>query len=215
LQKVSLILPTRGRRDWAKLALDCFVSQTWENKELVILDDMADPSFEDGFQFPEGTVYAMHGKEFHAIGKKRNACCNLATGEFIGHLDSDDWSSPTRIEEQLDLLVQSERAVCGFDSILFYQASTQRVGKYNPRRNYALGSSLLYRKSWWEKHKFPEKNIGEDNAFVSLASKKSALITMDGSRLLVARVHDNNTSKKRMENYKAMTLADLPEGFPR
>ena len=44
---VSAIMPTRSRPALSRAALNCFLAQTYEPRELVILDDDDDPSFLD------------------------------------------------------------------------------------------------------------------------------------------------------------------------
>ena len=42
---ISAIMPTRSRPPLSQVALDCFLAQTYEPRELVIIDDEDDPSF--------------------------------------------------------------------------------------------------------------------------------------------------------------------------
>src|SRR5688572_15862161 len=46
------VMPTRGRVAFAKHALESFHSQTYPNKQLIILDDADDRSFPEGVNHP-------------------------------------------------------------------------------------------------------------------------------------------------------------------
>src|SRR5678816_1480647 len=117
-QRVSAIMPTRGRREFAEKAVVSFLSQTYQNKELIIFDDADDPSF-DLKKWPNGIHYYRTTQRF-TVGAKRNICCELANGELIVHWDSDDWSRSGRIELQVQLLEESGLSVVGFKSLAFY-----------------------------------------------------------------------------------------------
>jgi hypothetical protein len=88
------------------------------------------------------------------------------------------------------------------------------VTKYIGDRFYALGSSLCYRKSFWQENRFRDDSIGEDNHFVFGALNAYQLHAVDGESYLVARIHDGNTSKKDSSGYRNMRVEDLPAGFP-
>src|SRR5438128_1089434 len=113
--RVSCIMPTRGRREWAAQAVQCFLSQTWPDKELLILDDTDDASFPHaaGIPFPFFSNHAgppimyFRRSERWSIGRKRNELARIASGEAICHFDDDDWAAPDRIATQVRLLEES------------------------------------------------------------------------------------------------------------
>jgi hypothetical protein len=80
-----------------------------------------------------------------------------------------------------------------------------RWWKYLGTRNYALGTSLCYRREWWEVNKFPALQIGEDNAFVENAARRRQLVTEDAGELMYATIHPGNTSpRNKGSNWKAL-----------
>jgi glycosyltransferase involved in cell wall biosynthesis len=212
---VSCILPTRGRQEWARQAVECFLSQDYPNRELIVLDDSKDPSFEPGgfTDFPCDVLYQRSA--LRNIGAKRNMCCELTRGDWICHFDSDDWSAPDRISRQLRLLEDAGKSLVAFHSLLFYGPESGRVTKFVGQPGSNLGSSYLFKKSWWQAHRFPVSKItGEDSQFVMAAKKAGELVSVDAERLMVARAHAGNTSRKNPSSYARMTLQDLPKGFP-
>src|SRR5262245_51000937 len=117
-------MPTRGRREYALQALDSFQGQTYPRKELIILDDSEDPSF-NVYDFSNMWWFSdcSHAiSTSRIISEKRNACCRMANGEIIIHWDSDDWSAPDRIADQVERLEQSGKSVTGYSEIIFYDA---------------------------------------------------------------------------------------------
>lgn len=206
-------MPTRGRVVWAALAVGCFLRQTYPNKQLLILDDADDPSFpEITLVFPN--VAYLRIDERLNIPAKRNILCRVAAGEIIAHWDSDDWSDANRIADQVARLEESQCAVTGYSSMLFTD-SHGRWSRYISEPNiYALGSSLCYRKSWWNEHRFDEnKPINEDYDFISRARKAQQFVSVEGSSLMVARVHPGNTSPKNVSDYRSVEPSMIPAGF--
>lgn len=175
------------------------MAQTYANRELVIIDDFHDRSFPDGVRsIPAGNVpviYVLHNTQ--DIAEKRNLCCQFAKGEIITHHDSDDWSAPNRIADQVKRLEESGKSVVGYHSLLFH-VERNRWMKYEGHANYAIGTSLCYRKSFWAQHPFRPgtdfPNVGEDNNFVSAAAKMGELASVDGGLMMVARVHEGQTN---------------------
>jgi hypothetical protein len=62
-----------------------------------------------------------------------------------------------------------------------------------------LGTSLLYRRSFWEKHNFQPRRIGEDWRFSQIAAGKNELLTLEALELMVATVHSENTSARALD----------------
>lgn len=188
-------MPTRGRPEYARLAVECFHAQAYQNRELVILDDTDDPSFPDGVIHPAIRYFREPQR---TIPEKRNRVNGLATGDLICHFDSDDWSDPQRMEQQVALLLESGKAVTGYHTLLFHDDTTGRAYEYRSDGIYALGTSLCYFKWWWELNRFNErKPIGSDNWFVRAAQQARQIHSVHGERMMVARIHPDSTNKNR------------------
>lgn len=217
---VSAIMPTRGRQKWAAQAVKCFMSQTYPNKELIILDDPTDPSFPDGLYLPRRILRFIAGGT-GTIAQKRNSACQLSYGEIIMHFDSDDWSAPERMADQVKRLEESGKQVTGYHSMLFHVAQDGRWLKYCGDPSYALGTSLCYRRPFWADHPFRDggsgyaPNVGEDSEFVKVARQAGELVTTDGDTLIYARIHEGNTSIKNISGeqieYRPVPIEAIPQ----
>lgn len=211
---VSAIMPTRGRPVLSAIALNSFLAQTYPHKQLVILDDAEDPSFRQPPEF-KGVAY-LRLDDRRTIAAKRNMGCAAAHGEILMHFDSDDWSAPDRMQDQVSRLGLTGKEVTGFHTMLFYDSPTGRCFRYSNDSSYALGTSLAYTRQWWASNRFDEsKEIGEDNQFVMVARKADQLASVNAGQLMVARMHTGNTSLKKVDNNQFhIVAADLiPAGF--
>lgn len=212
---VSAIMPTRGRREYAAMAVQNFLSQTWAEKELVILDDADNLSFETPPESPGATIRHIVADKRYNIAEKRNMLCKAAAGEIIVHFDSDDWSAPNRIEQQMELMEKEKKAVCGLRKMYFWQVAKNQAWIYTGTSNYVLGTSLMFRRSWWaHNHWDPRFKVGSDNIFVSQAWHKRELIVAVNMELMVSRNHDENTNARRYgSSWRRCEQALLPPAF--
>jgi len=110
----------------------------------------------------------------------------------IIHWDSDDWSHPERIAEQVAFLQASGKEAVGYREMLFWRETKQVLGagvEYsqtapprslgslalkdgeawlysNGNPGYCLGTSLCYWRRVWEKRPFEDLAHGEDYAWL-------------------------------------------------
>lgn len=216
-------MPTRGRQEWAAQAVECFLSQDYPSKRLIIVDDAEDPSFPGGFpsDIRYRSIYytARPVTIRNNIPEKLNMCAEIAVGsDILMRFDSDDWSAPTRMSEQVKRLEQTGQQVTGYRSMLFHEPSTGLAWRYqaNPKLIYALGSSLAFTYAHWKQHRWPEnKPIGSDNYYVRLAKELGQMDCCEGGQMMVARIHGGNTSPKhnRGPQYVSVDWDQLPAEY--
>lgn len=203
----SCLMVTRGRPELARLAVECWRSQTWADKELVIVDDEDNPSFDAP---PRGrVVYARLGRR-KRIGAKRNRAAELATGDVFFTWDDDDWHAETRLSRQIAAMVH-ERAGLVCDRECYYtdgkRAWRRTVGR--------IGSTFAFPRATWERAKFSDLQSGEDDHFYARARRVCVL--SDEIRT-VARLHGSNTVSRIPEQWPGwyeVDFCELPQGFRR
>ncbi len=212
-------MPTNNRRKFIPAAIECFLSQDWPEKELIVIDDGTN-RVEDLFRDVPGKYvwYLEPNLPPHRpktpIGTKRNLACELAKGEVICHWDDDDWSAPSRISDQVARLNESGKQVTGYHDLLFWDIRKNEASRYmNASNVYAVGSSLCYRKDYWQKNKFIPCSLAEDTDFTNRAKEQSAIIAVPGGKMMVARTHDNNTSKRDVLLWPAVPTSEIPDEF--
>jgi glycosyltransferase involved in cell wall biosynthesis len=142
------------------------------------------------------SIGVVHLEDVLPIGEKRNFGCQYAHGDVICHWDDDDYSAPERLADQMCRLAESGKAVTGYHSMRFTDGA--KWWQYRGERHYALGTSLCYRRAWWDAHRFPAIQIGEDNGFVETAWRAGELATVDGTQFMHATIHAANTSPRML-----------------
>ena len=102
--KISVIIPCYNAIRFLKDTLDSVFRQNHSNLEIIVIDDgSTDGSLEylGGLQDARLMVKKNKGKGACAA---RNYGFQLSTGDYIQFLDADDFFSPEKIEEQVNLL---------------------------------------------------------------------------------------------------------------
>jgi len=102
LPLVTIMMPTKNRGHLILDAIYSLINQTYNDWELIILDDCSGDNTEDLVklisEFDNRIKYFKTDSPFNSIPKSRNKLLKLAKGEFIGHLDDDDFLREDAIE---------------------------------------------------------------------------------------------------------------------
>jgi len=209
---VSCIMPTYNRQNFIPVALKCYLSQDWPDKQLVVIDDGSETVGRLVKQLVPDAVYIYLAQK-QTIGTKRNLACEAAGGEVICHFDDDDWSAVGRVRDQVMRLLQSGKQMTGYHSITCWNGI--KAYRYvSPVPQYALGTTMCYQKSFWDTHRFPAKNYAEDNVLVYSARDEKQLIAVDAGQMMVVRSHACCTSSS--ERLRQNTWPEVPrQSVPR
>ena len=91
--KVSIIVPVYNAQEYIERCINSLKNQTLEDIEIILVDDSStDSSLEIcNKQASEDLRIKVIHKINEGAGKARNAALKVATGEYIGFVDSDDF----------------------------------------------------------------------------------------------------------------------------
>jgi glycosyltransferase involved in cell wall biosynthesis len=105
---VSVIIPTYNRLPLLPVAVRSVQSQTYENWELLIVDDgSTDGTIEYCSSIADSRVRIIACAHTGNIGAVRNIGAQAAAGEYLAFLDSDDIWLPQKLELQLERMARS------------------------------------------------------------------------------------------------------------
>jgi glycosyltransferase involved in cell wall biosynthesis len=207
---VSCVMPTWNRRSFIPAAIDCWMKQTYENRELVILDDGEEP-IEDLIPDDPRILYAFD-QTHRNTGEKRNRVNGLAQGEIICNWDDDDWSAPDRIQFQVDLLRSSQKPMTGFSSLLFWDLIQKTAKKFTATINgYVCGTTLCHTKEFWQMHPYKPIQQCSDNNLVYPNLKNIA--ASNEVKHMVARIHNCHHTSPKTGIKAKVALDSIPAEF--
>lgn len=196
---ISAVCPTtNGRTKMLAGAVECFLRQRIDvSIEMVILDEGPAGPPEFLRNHSNITYSSIVGRAARmTVGEKRNIANGMARGEIIVHFDDDDWSHPDRIAQQVEFLVSSGKQMVGYHDLFYFRVSDRSFWRYHFQGLpcvYASGTSQCYYKSWWEKHPFKKKIVGEDSEFAFEARDAGELASIPDPGMIVVRSHGRNT----------------------
>ena len=98
---VSILIPAYNAQDWIADTLRSAIAQTWQRKEIVVVDDgSTDLTLAVARRFESKGIRVMT-QENQGASAARNYAFRLSQGDFIQWLDADDLLAPDKIERQL------------------------------------------------------------------------------------------------------------------
>ena len=101
---VSILMPAYNTVRFIKFAIDSIKRQTYENWELVIVDDCSDDgTWELASKLSESDFRIKVFRNQYNIGivKNRKRAFELSSGEFVCHVDNDDMLERYALDEML------------------------------------------------------------------------------------------------------------------
>lgn len=227
---VCAVMLVDGRQEMTRRAIASFRAQTYERKRLLIwdtgkkpgvrLNDFSDPNIWYDRSSPQSTIGAMRNDA------NRIACyAGPLSADLIAYFDSDDWSHPCRLAEQVALLEASGKACVGYREVLFWdtrivqiEVDPSRTGPdgtgvlgvvksvgeawiyRNPDPRWVCGASMMYRREAWEACPFDDAP-GEDQLWWLKNAEKCLGDVMPHPMLadprMICGIHGQNTEAYR------------------
>lgn len=103
---VSILVPAFNAEEWIADTLRSAIAQTWERKEIIVVDDgSTDRTFAVAQQFESDGVRVIKQANQGAAAT-RNKAFSLSQGDYIQWLDADDLLAPDKIARQMEVLNQ-------------------------------------------------------------------------------------------------------------
>jgi glycosyltransferase involved in cell wall biosynthesis len=109
-EKISVIIPLYNKEHEIKRTLDSVLSQTYQNFEIIVVDDYSDdggPEIVKSFHDPR---ISFIEQDHHGVSYTRNHGVDLATSNYIAFLDADDEWMPKYLETILNLIAKYPEA---------------------------------------------------------------------------------------------------------
>jgi hypothetical protein len=131
---VCCVMLANGRPEMVKRAIRSFKTQTLPERHLIIFDTGAEPLYAGAYYASLAAdpkdlsiSYVHHALDANAgapIGTLRNMANDLVlkSWDCIAHWDSDDWSHPQRLIEQVTLLEVTGKECVGYNDMVFYRS---------------------------------------------------------------------------------------------
>lgn len=111
--KVSIVVPIYGVEKYLHQCVDSILAQTLKDIEIILVDDGSKdkcPEIVDEYAKKDPRIVAVHQPN-GGYGRAVNHGIELAKGEYIGIIESDDWIEPTMYEKLYEKAVATNADV--------------------------------------------------------------------------------------------------------
>ena len=156
---ISVIVPIYNVEPYLNQCIESIVKQTYNNLEIILVDDGSSdrcPAICDAWAKKDNRIRVIHQKNAGG-GAARNAALNIAQGELIAFVDSDDYIAPDMYAHLVSLLEQgADIAECGHinvtdDAVTFAECSF-KTQKYTMEEAMHLHiQDIAFRQLIWNK----------------------------------------------------------------
>ncbi|HNX15296.1 MAG TPA: glycosyltransferase family 2 protein [Oscillospiraceae bacterium] len=131
MPKVSIITPAFNARKYLHETIQSVEQQTFTDWEMIIVDDCSkDETFNIACSFAkkDNRIKVIQNQKNSGVAATRNAALDVATGDYVAFLDSDDKWMPDKIEKQLSFMEKNGYALT-YTMYQVFNSDTGKLGK--------------------------------------------------------------------------------------
>ena len=220
--KLSIIVPVYNVLPYIRPCLDSLVGQTMEDYELILIDDgstdgTAQVLAEYAARYPERII--LKRVENGGQGRARNIAIDVARGDYLGFIDSDDWIDPSMYEKLCKRAEETGADVAVCDWLIKYSDGREQVlsAKVQDHWLAASGSACnkIFRRSLVGDTRFPEGLWYEDFYFSAMMLLKAKGIAYLEEPLYMYRQSQSSTMRNNnsAKNLDMLTILDMLEEY--
>lgn len=232
--RLSIIVPVYKVEPYLRRCVDSILAQTFADFELILVDDDSPdgcPGICDEYAQLDNRVRVIH-KPNGGVSDARNAGLDMAQGEYIGFVDSDDYIHPQMYELLIQAASKANADIAAADFVWVQDDEGDAGECYNqsvydtmvvlrradfidhfyPKNRFLLRPEVwnkVYRKEIFDALRFPQGRIFED-AFLQLAILLKANIAV---KLPVVgyyyRVRGNSIMRSQYSFQNAKDITDV------
>ena len=183
--KISIIIPVYGVEEYLNRCLDSVCSQSHIDLEIILVDDGSPdkcPVICDEWARKDKRITVIHKKN-GGLSEARNAGIEVATGDYLLFIDSDDYVDSTMCESLLKAAkdADAEIAVCNF--YWMYSEHKEIQSTYLPDGKVIEKSAIL---ETWMKCKTVDFVVAWNKLY-----RRDLFFTPEHIRYPVGRLHED------------------------
>lgn len=180
---VTIIVPIYKVEKYLRRCIDSLLVQTYPNIEIILVEDGSPDrcgAICDEYAQKDSRIKVIH-QENKGLAAARNAALDIAQGEYIMFVDSDDYVEPTfceiplktALEQNADMVIFGYKRfingkfanirVAGFTGPMTAVETIRHFVLYDVPSIYNMVTNKLFHRSLFESIRFPEGFFFEDN----------------------------------------------------
>lgn len=142
--KVTVLMPVYNGEPYLSKAIESVLNQTFTDFEFLIINDgSTDNSVEIIESYGDSRICLIHNKTNAGLVFTLNKGLDLAQGEYIARMDSDDISLPERLERQAELMDRNPAVGISSAWIKLFGAGYSEIWRY-PADDASIKARLIF-----------------------------------------------------------------------
>lgn len=231
MELISVIVPVYKVEKYLNKCIESIVNQSYMNIEIIIVDDGSPdncPKICDEWAKKDSRIKVIHQKN-GGLSSARNTGINIAKGQYLSFIDSDDYVDKKFIESLYKAIKQenAEMSICEF-----YEFNEKGILLENKKRNklintlysgyqilhnmmfnyklsYIVAWNKLYKKELFENVRYKTGKINEDEFIIHrLFYKCNKVVCIDENLYYYLKRNDSIMGKdfnvKNLDQFEAL-----------
>lgn len=229
---ISIILPVYGVEAYLDQCIASLVNQTYENIEIILVDDGSKdncPRIIDEWAKKDSRIVPIH-KTNGGQSSARNVGLNVAKGEYITFVDSDDWLETEYCEKLLNAmeLYDAQIGVVSFSRVYtsrkvnapffingentFYACVPDEAVKYFLESSIAIWGKM-YKADILSDIRLPEGRLAEEYAFQLSALRRATVVGFCNMHLYDYRIRGDSDAHSIKPKYLLDNILAIDEAY--
>jgi glycosyltransferase involved in cell wall biosynthesis len=208
---ISIIVPVYKTEPYIARCFNSIINQTYENLEIILVDDGSPDhcgKICDEYAALHPRIKVIH-QQNEGLSAARNAGLKIASGEYIGFVDSDDWIDADMFETLYNGVSKygAQIAICGYyyaggnKYIEIREKDTTLYNREDAMHNLLLDETFtshvwnkLFKKELFEGVYFPyDRNFEDITTTYKLFEKAERIVFLNRSKYYYLRRGDSIT----------------------
>ncbi len=143
--RVSVVVPVYNTEQYLRECLDSILESTMRNFEVLCVNDgSADGSRSilEEYQKKDSRIVVLDSRKNRGLAASRNAAFDIARGEYICCVDSDDWIEPDHLEKSFEYAKRYDLDMLFFDAAAHYESPELKERFEKSSRQYTSVADL-------------------------------------------------------------------------
>ncbi|EQH75159.1 glycosyl transferase 2 family protein [Clostridioides difficile DA00307] len=128
---VSIITPMYNSEKFIEATIKSVLNQTYQEWEMLIIDDCStdnSPNIVKSYMQQDSRIKCIKTETNKGVSNARNLALSKATGQFIAFLDSDDQWNSSKLEKQVNFMLENDYVI-SFTSYELMDENDKKLNK--------------------------------------------------------------------------------------
>ncbi|MBA6153570.1 glycosyltransferase family 2 protein [Gelidibacter maritimus] len=180
---ISIIIPIYNVEKYLNECIDSVINQTYKNLEIILINDGSPDKCGpicDQYKLKDDRIIVIHQKN-KGLSGARNSGLEVASGDYIGFVDSDDWIGEKMYEVMLNLLLKYDLDIIECEANQTNHEIDYKTGSYDVaiENSFKALHRIIKNSSFPVWRRLYKKEIIKDSRFVLNKTSEDVYFMID------------------------------------